>query len=357
MEFERLFYRIITPQRKFYHLPIYLILKLISLFYLWVHYFRMWAYRWDLFPSHKLDCRVISVGNLTLGGTGKTPVVMMIAEILRGNGRKPGILSRGYRGNSKDEVNVVCDGKNILLSTEVAGDEAVMMAKRLKNVPILVGSDRYQTGRYAIKHFGVDTLILDDGFQHLALKRDMNILLFDHQRPFGNGQIFPAGELREPKKEVRRADFVCITRYSGSSYPPGISEQLIKDLPLVKSSLRLDSLLNLNSGESFDVKNLQDQPVAAFSGIANPDDFRKLLEKSGARVICFHPFPDHHKYTLTDLKRIEDEAQKLGAKFILTTEKDAVKVNSSSTTIPLYKVALEMEILEGRETFNQHVLS
>lgn len=317
----------------------------------------MWAYRWDLFPSHKLECRVISVGNLTLGGTGKTPVVMMIAEILRGNGRKPGILSRGYGGNSRNEINVVCDGKNILLSTEVAGDEAVMMAKRLRNVPVLVGSDRYQTGRYAIKHFGVDTLILDDGFQHLALKRDMNILLFDHQRPFGNGQLFPAGELREPKKEVRRADFVCITRYSGSSYPPGISEQLIKGLPLVKSTLRLDSLLNLNDGEIFDVKKLQDQPVAAFSGIANPDDFRKLLEKTGARVVCYHPFPDHHEYTLVDLKHIEDSARKSGAKFILTTEKDAVKVNSSSITIPLYKVALEMEILEGRETFNQHVLS
>ena len=357
MEFERLYYQVITPQRKFYHFPIYLLLKILSFFYLWGHYFRMWAYRWDLFPSHKLDCRVISVGNLTLGGTGKTPVVMMIAEILRGNGRKPGILSRGYGGNSKDEVNVVCDGKNILLSTKVAGDEAVMMANRLKNVPVLVGSDRYQIGRYAIKHFGVDTLILDDGFQHLALKRDMNILLFDHQRPFGNGQIFPAGELREPKKEVRRADFVCITRYSGSSYPPGISEQLIKDLPLIKSTLRLDSLLSLNGGENFDVKKLQDQPVAAFSGIANPDDFRKLIEKSGARVVSYHPFPDHHDYSLTDLKQIEDTARKSGAKFILTTEKDAVKVKSRSVTIPLYKVALEMEILEGRETFNQHVLS
>ena len=357
MKFERLYYRIISPQRKFYHFPLYLILKLISLFYFWGHCFRMWAYRWDLFPSHKLDCRVISVGNLTLGGTGKTPVVMMIAETLRGNGHKPGILSRGYGGNSRNEINVVCDGKNILLSTEVVGDEAVMMAQRLKNVPVLVGSDRYQTGRYAIEHFGVDTLILDDGFQHLALKRDMNILLFDHQRPFGNGQLFPAGELREPKKEVRRADFVCITRYSGSSYPPGINEQLIKDLPLVKSTLRLDSLLNLNDGGIFDVKKLQDQPVAAFSGIANPDDFRRLLEQSGARVVYYHPFPDHHEYTLSDLKHIEDLGRKSGAKLILTTEKDAVKIKPSSIILPFYKVALEMEILEGRETFNQRVLN
>ncbi len=264
MKFERLYYRVISPQRKFYHFPLYLILKVLSLFYFWGHCFRMWAYRWGLFPSHKLDCRVISVGNLTLGGTGKTPVVMMIAETLRGNGYKPGILSRGYGGNSNSEVNVVCDGKDILLSPDVAGDEAVMMAQRLKNVPVLVGSDRYQIGRYAIEHFGVDTLILDDGFQHLSLKRDMNILLFDHQRPFGNGQLFPAGELREPRKAARRADFVCITRYSGASYPPGIGEQLIKDLPIVKSTLRLDSLLKLDDGEVLDVKELHDQPVAAF---------------------------------------------------------------------------------------------
>ena len=357
MKFERLYYRIISPKRKFYHFPVYLILKRLSFFYLWGHCFRMWAYNCDLFPSNKLECRVISVGNLTLGGTGKTPVVMMIAEILRGNGRKPGILSRGYGGNSKNEINVVCDGENILLSTEIAGDEAVMMAKRLKNVPILVGSDRYQTGRYAIKNFGVDTLILDDGFQHLALKRDMNILLFDHQRPFGNGQLFPAGELREPEKEALRADLVCITRYSGSSYPPGINEQLTKGLPVIKSTLRLDSLSNLYNGEVLEVKQLRDKSVSAFSGIANPNDFRKLLEKSGARVVSYHPFPDHHDYSLTDLKQIEDTARKSGAKFILTTEKDAVKVKSRSITIPLYKVALEMEILEGREIFNQQVLS
>ena len=130
-------------------------------------------------------------------------------------GTSPVFSLGDMEASSKKEVNVVCDGKNVLLSPEVAGDEAVMMAERLKNIPILTGSDRYQTGRYAIEHFGVDTIILDDGFQHLGLKRDTNILLFDHQRPFGNGQLFPAGELREPKREARRADLVCVTRYSG----------------------------------------------------------------------------------------------------------------------------------------------
>jgi tetraacyldisaccharide 4'-kinase len=357
MKFERLYYRVISTEREFYHFPMYLILKVISGFYFWGHCFRLWAYRFGLFPTHKLDCRVISVGNLTLGGTGKTPVVMMIAETLRGNGHKPGILTRGYGGNSKKEVNVVCDGKNVLLSPEVAGDEAVMMAERLKNVPILTGSDRYQTGRYAIEHFGVDTIILDDGFQHLGLKRDTNILLFDHQRPFGNGQLFPAGELREPKREARRADLVCVTRYSGSNYPPGIGEQVSKGMPIVKSTLRLDSLLKLDSNEVLEAKNLRGQPVAAFCGIANPEDFRRILEQIRARVVDYHPFPDHHEYTSADLRAIEETARRVGAKYILTTEKDAVKLNPNSFSLPAYKVSLDMEILEGREVFNRHVLN
>ena len=154
-----LFYKIISPNRKWYWLPFFLFLRLVSFFYLLGHHFRLWAYRWGIFPRRSLDCRVISVGNLTLGGTGKTPFVMMIAETLRGNGFKPGILTRGYGGKSKKPVNVVCDGKSILSSHKCVGDEAVMMAEKLKNVPIITGSDRFQTGRYALENFEIDLLI------------------------------------------------------------------------------------------------------------------------------------------------------------------------------------------------------
>ena len=180
------------PDRKWYWFPVFAILKLIAVAYLLGHHFRLWAYRLGVFPSRKLECRVISVGNLTLGGT-----------------------SRGYGGRSDHSINVVCDGRQTFLSPDWVGDEAVMMAEKLKNIPILTGPDRYQTGRYALEHFGVDTLILDDGFQHLALKRDLDILLIDHSRPLGNGHLFPAGELREPAIETRRADIVCFSRYSG----------------------------------------------------------------------------------------------------------------------------------------------
>lgn len=349
-----IFYKIISPDRKWYWFPVFVILKLISFVYSLGHHFRLWAYRWGVFPSRKLDCRVISVGNLTLGGTGKTPFVMMIAETLRGNGLKPAILSRGYGGKSSNPVNVVCDGKQTLLSPEWAGDEAVMMAEKLKNVPVLTGPDRYQTGRYALEHFDIDTLILDDGFQHLALDRDLDILLFDHFRPLGNGHLFPAGELREPAGETRRADMVCFTRYSGGAI--NFDPRLLGSVPQVKTHLRLDSIIRMDDEEVLGAEILKNEPVAAFCGIAKPEGFRQILRDSQIQPKLFKSFPDHHPYTLQDIKELEARAIKEGAKFILLPEKDAVKLKGMKFTLPFFKVVIELEILEGRETFNKQLL-
>ena len=348
-----IFYKIILPSRKWYWFPVFAILKLIAFAYLLGHHFRLWAYRWGVFPSRKLDCKVISVGNLTLGGTGKTPFVMMIAEILRGNGLKPAILSRGYGGKSGDPVNVVCDGKQTLLSPEWVGDEAVMMAEKLKNVPVLTGPDRYQTGRYALEYFGVDTLILDDGFQHLALKRDLDILLFDHSRPLGNGHLFPAGELREPARETRRADMVCFTRYSGG--PINFDLCLLGSIPQIKTHLRLDSVIRMNDDEVLDVEILKNEQVAAFCGIAQPEGFRQILLDLQIRPKFFQSFPDHHTYTLQNIRELEARAVKEGARFLLLPEKDAVKLKDMELTLPFFKVVIELEILEGRETFNKKI--
>jgi tetraacyldisaccharide 4'-kinase len=351
----KIFYKIISPDRNWYWFPIFIVLKLISFGYLMGHHFRLWAYRWGVFPSHKLDCRVISVGNLTLGGTGKTPFVMMIAETLRGNGLKPAILSRGYGGKSSDPVNVVCDGKQTLLSPEWVGDEAVMMAEKLKNVPVLTGPDRYQTGLYALKHFGVNTLILDDGFQHLALKRDLDILLFDHSKPLGNGHLFPAGELREPAKETRRTDMVCFTRYSGGSI--NFDPQILGSIPQVKTHLRLDSVIRMDDDEVLDAEILKKEPVAAFCGIAQPEGFRQILLDSQIRLKFFQSFPDHHPYTLQDIKKLEVRAVREGARFLLLPEKDAVKLKGMEFTLPFFKVVIELEIFEGRATFNKKIMA
>jgi len=296
---------------------------------------------------------VISVGNLTLGGTGKTPFVMMIAETLRGNGFKPAILTRGYGGKSKKPVNVVCDGKTLLLSPDQVGDEAVMMAEKLKNVPIITGADRFQTGRYALENFEIDTLILDDGFQHLALRRDLDILLCDHQRPLGNNHLFPAGELREPASETRRADIVCFTRYLGG--PVKFSKKFLGSIPQVKTHLRLDSLINMENGDVCDAEILKNQPVVAFCGIANPEGFRQILQDTQVQLKVFKAFPDHHDYSLQDIKDLEARAFAEGAKFILVSEKDAVKLKDIKFSLPFYKVVIDLEILEGREIFHKKI--
>ena len=357
MSIESLYYRIISPDRRFYHVPTYILFRIFSVFYHACHLFRLWGYQFGLFPTRRLDCRVISVGNLTLGGTGKTPIVMMIAEILRGNGHKPAILSRGYGGNSRKEVNIVCDGKSVLLAPEVAGDEPVMMAEKLKNVPVLTGSDRYQTGCYALENFNVDTLILDDGFQYIGLRRDMNILLFDHRKPFGNGNLFPAGELREPLLETKRADLICVTRYPGTGETKGVDEKLADNIPIIKIALRLDSLIDLESGKAIDAGFLQDKPVAAFCGLADPKDFQRILYQAGVGVVHYKAFPDHHRYTALDFREMNASAKQQGAELVLTTEKDAVKIRKNSFDLPFYKVSLDLEIVEGRELFNKDVLN
>lgn len=358
MGLDALFYRIISPQRKFYHVPLHLLFRIVSIFYrLGLHLNRL-AYRLGIFQTRSLPARVISVGNLTLGGTGKTPVVILIAEILKDHGLKPAVLSRGYGGDSEDKVNVVSDGQQILLSADVAGDEPVMIAERLKNIPVLTGTDRFLTGNYALENFGADTLILDDGYQHLALARNLNVLLLDQTEPLGNGHLFPAGELREPMEASSRSDLICLTRCSeDEKLDSQVSElKLPTDVPVIKTALRLESFVRLDSHETIPTAVLQDQPVAAFCGIAKPGDFRHTLETAKAQVVFFSAFPDHHRYGANDLKVIDQKAMKAGAKYIVVTEKDSVKIDPSDFTLPVLKVIVEVEIFEGRKVFTKLLL-
>ena len=356
MSWESFYYKVISPKRKFYHLPAFLVLKGVSCIYHWGLRLNRLAYRSGIFATRRLNGRVISVGNLTLGGTGKTPMVMMIAETLVGQGFKPAILSRGYGGNSEEKVNVVCDGQKVLLSPEVAGDEPVMIAERLKNIPVLTGKNRYLTGTHAIDCFRVDTLILDDGFQHLALFRDINILLLDKNKPLGNGNLFPAGELREPVKESQRADLIFLTRCSPNGDAPSQNSPEIENVPMIKTALKPDSVVRLDDGVSLGLEILKNQPVAAFCGIAKPGDFKTTLENVGARVVFFRAFPDHHRFSGNELQSLEREAKESGAKYILMSEKDAVKVDPSVFSIPAMKVIVNVVILEGREVFTKLLL-
>ena len=358
MDLEAFYHRIISPERKFYHVPLHLLFRGVSIFYCLGLRLNRLAHRLGVSPARSLPARVISVGNLTLGGTGKTPVVLLIAGILRDQGRKPAVLSRGYGGHSHNRVNVVCDGKKVLLSADVAGDEPVMIAERLKNIPVLTGKNRFLTGFHALEHFGVDTLILDDGYQHLALKRDLNILLFDQEKPLGNGYLFPAGELREPVDASDRADVICFTRCqeNGNSGLQRAMPELPENVPVIETALRVKSVVRLDNQETMDAEILRDQPVAAFCGIAKPGDFRHTLETAGARVVFFSAFRDHHRYVANDLEIIEKEARKRGAKYILVSEKDSVKIDPSLFSLPVFKVSIDVEILAGREGFTKLLL-
>ena len=358
MTIDALYYRVISKDREFYLVPLYLILRLASVFYSAILCARFFLYRAGILKTRRLKCRVISVGNLTLGGVGKTPAVMMIAELLRQKGFKPAIISRGYKGKMEGKTGVVSDGQKVLLTAEVAGDEPVMMARRLQNVPIIVGRNRYRAGKLAQEKFGADTLVLDDAFQHLALHRDLNILLCDEERPFGNGVVFPAGDLREPGSQCRRADLIALTRCSatqtpGRQTPEAIEELELASAPVVKTALRLESFHRADTDATMQPESLRGKKVAAFCGIGRPDDFIKTLETAGAKVVCQKAFPDHHRFSAGDINSLEGQAKANGAQFFVTTEKDAVKLEGLTFSLPLLVARIGIIFLEGEEIFER----
>ena len=355
MKMEHLYKRIVDPNRETIHEPIYQILNAASFLYSAAMTLRSRCYRFGFLASNKLACRVVSIGNLTLGGAGKTPMTLWLAQMLKERGYRPAILSRGYKGTARKSVNVVCDGERILLAPKVAGDEPVMMAQRLKNIPVLTGVDRYSSGLLAIQQFSVDFLLLDDGYQHLALKRDCNILLLDYANPFGNGKVFPAGSLREPIKMMDRSDMICLTRCprdDSFSYKDLVDRGISK--PSVKTRLRLNSWVRLDTEEHLPPEALHGEAVSAFCGIACPDDFISLLEEVGAQTLSRTDFPDHHPYSKEDLYLVQNKSA--DARFVVTTEKDAVKVRIFSTKMPILFAKIDLEVIEGEEILIRSVL-
>jgi tetraacyldisaccharide 4'-kinase len=350
MTIEAFYYKVISPKREFYLAPLYLILRLVSVFYSAAMLARAFFYRMGILQVRHLEGKVIGVGNLTLGGVGKTPAVMMIAELLVKKGLKPVILSRGYKGALKGKTDIVCDGHEILLTSDVAGDEPVMMAERLKNVPIIVGSNRYESGKLAEEKFGAKIFILDDSFQHMALHRDLNILFCDQGRPFGNGLVFPAGDLREPDNQTKRADLIMITRCNDSQTP---KEFQGLQVPIIKSNICLESFYRIDTNEKIDLEALGEEKVLAFCGIGKPGDFFATLEKAAVNVVSRKPYPDHYPFNIKDLESLENDARDVGATYLVTTEKDAVKLVGLDLTFPVLIARVKMVIIEGEENFER----
>tara|TARA_B100000686_G_C16768660_1_gene963536 strand:+ start:724 stop:1812 length:1089 start_codon:yes stop_codon:yes gene_type:complete len=354
MNLERLYNQIIDPNRKVIHEPFFRVLNAVSFFHSALMRLRSRGYSAGWLSSKKLDCRVVSIGNLTLGGTGKTPMTLWLARMLRSRGHRPAILSRGYKGTTQGSTNVVCDGQNVLLSPESAGDEPVMLASRLKDVPVLVGANRYSSALFASQHFDSDVLLLDDGYQHLALRRDCNILLLDCANPFGNGLVFPSGHLREPIEAIERADVICFTRcseegsFSTGDFPLKLSK------PSVKTRPRLSAWVRLDTGERLPPEGLCGESVLAFCGIARPEDFQRLLDKAGVRTVSKFDFSDHHFYSKKDLNLMQRGLGK--ARCIATTEKDAVKIRLFSWDVPIFYAEIDLDVFEGEEFLIRSVL-
>ena len=311
---------------------------------------REFLYRTSLKDSKRLPSKVVSIGNLTLGGTGKTPAVIALAEEAKKRGFKPCVLTRGYRGKMKtpcmaNKDNVPC------LNTHLAGDEPVLMASRLRDIPVVIGRNRYFAGMSAIDDTGKDAInlfILDDGFQHWALHRDLDILLIDAANPFGNNKLFPEGILREPLKSMSRADIIVLTKTDAASREQ--MDALILKIkrynqyaPLYSSSHMPVSFVNAQ-GTVRGLDFINKKRVYAFSGIANPAYFKTSLTAIGAEVVKFNSFRDHYKYKQQDIDSIMETA---GGLEIITTEKDLVKLMELNLSEKIFALRIDFFVDEA----------
>ena len=296
----------------------------------------------------RLSVPVISVGNLVLGGTGKTPLVIHLARRLAERGRAVAIVSRGYGRLSRGLV-VVSAGERPLVGWEEAGDEAHLAALLTKGVRVVVANDRVAGARYAVDKLGADAILLDDGFQHVRLRRDADVLAVDETRPVGNGHIVPGGALREHPLGVGRADLIVATRCG----PEGVRRiertlgALVPATPLVETRMRPAEFWDVGTGQAVGVSEVRERECLALSSIADPADFEALLVRMGFRVAKAVAFPDHHRYTERDRAFITSELRACGAQIILTTEKDAMRLSAWRPPVRLVALGIEIEILQG----------
>jgi tetraacyldisaccharide 4'-kinase len=335
---------------------------------------RRWLYNVRILRDKTLGVQVIAIGNLTVGGTGKTPVVEKFARELRDAGRNVAILSRGYRSKPvplhtkffnkillrEDQTppRIVSDGKSLLLDSNMAGDEPYMLASNLKDVVVLVDKDRVKSGRYAIEKFGCDILLLDDGFQYWDLRgRRHDVVLIDRQQPFGNEHLLPRGTLREPPAHLARAHTIFITKSDGNT--AGLRERIAKFnntaaiIECVHQPLYFEDVF---SGERADLNFLAGKKVASLSGIAQPESFEQSLVKLGSELVYAKRFADHHRFSQQEILNAINRGKKRQAQLIVTTQKDAVRFPKiDRRDLPIYFMRVEIKIVAGANDFQDCV--
>ncbi len=297
-----------------------------------------------------LSERVISVGNLTVGGTGKTPAVMNIAGAMLRNGRHPVVISRGYGRKEESDITVVSDGARVCVDTANGGDEPVLIAAKMNGVPVVAGSDRFRAGLFARDRFRIDTIILDDAFQHIRLRRDLDIVLLDAVAPFGNGRLFPAGILREPLSGLGRAQAVLLTGLERAGNLESLKRTIssFTRAKIFTSHVAATGLLDVVSGEQKPLSALRGTGAIALAGIARPGRFISLLQSLGAEIRSECLFPDHYAYSKSDLASIFQIAADKKASMIVTTEKDGVRLRSLKPQ-GIWALGIELKVNESDE--------
>jgi tetraacyldisaccharide 4'-kinase len=283
-------------------------------------------YQSGIFKSRNLPRPVVSIGNITVGGTGKTPVTSYISRYLIKQGLRVAVLSRGYGGTLEGQTSVVSDGLTIMLSAVECGDEPYLLASTVPGLMVVIGTDRYAAGMLAMQQLAPDIFLLDDGFQHLRLHRDLDILLQDFSRPFGNGLTLPAGILREPAAAARRADLVLFTRAPSGATPPVDTGSI----PASTSSHTIVDLLPLDGTTAVKFSHCLGKRIVAFAGIADPESFFAGLRTEGLNLVHSISFPDHVVYNNERYKEIAEAMRTSGAELLVTTEKDGVKLKGLS---------------------------
>jgi len=329
-----------------------LILPPLSTLYGAITSVRSSLYQRGAFRSSKLGRPVISVGNITTGGTGKTPLVEFVARALAAEGKKVCILTRGYGRKNANERVLVSDGTTVFSSPADAGDEPFLLASNLVGVAAVVSdANRFAAGQGAIKHLGTECFVLDDGFQHLQLARDLDIVTIDATNPWGGGELLPYGRLRENMSGLRRAHCFVITRCDQIADVDSIRQKLAElsgDRPIFVSRMVTKRITPL-TGQTSDI---QMEPIAAFCGIGNPESFFKHLQQNGRQTVFQKSFPDHHKYTQSDIDRLTEDAKQAGARSLITTAKDAVKITKLQLSVTFYSLEIDVEI-ENKEEFHR----
>ncbi len=333
---------------------IFIILRPLGVLYSLIMSLRSRLYESGFFHTTSLDVPVISVGNLTMGGSGKTPLVVYLAKLCREIDLKPAVVSRGYKGKARKPVNLVSDGTTLFLSAEDAGDEPRMIAESIPETIVLTGKKRVDPAQYAVTDMGSNTIILDDGFQHLALHRDVDIVLFNASELYNFFHVFPGGLLRESLTALNRASCVCLT---GSNHGKikevkkfiSFLEMTHPALPLFQMVTQVKYFID-SDGKQISLDSIN-APVIAFCGIASPGRFEKTLRNLSLEIAEFHQYPDHMVYNTEILVKLADIASQAGAKYLITTEKDLVKVRNIECSVPILAVSIEFENNQGFNNF------